>query len=171
PAPRVDPVAAPSPFATPPESRPSAPRPAYGAPVAREATPSGRRGFASWQMEPPPHGDTGEIDDHLVSLLAPTSFAAEQYRAVRLAIETSHRERGTRVVAVASPGRGDGKTITALNLAGALAQASDARVVLLEADLRHPTVSRYLGLPAARGLASYLPDPTMTLESRLQRPP
>ncbi len=132
--------------------------------------PAGRRGFASWQMEPPPHGDTGEIDDHLVSLLAPTSFAAEQYRAVRLAIETAHRERGTRVIAVASPGRGDGKTITALNLAGALAQASDARVVLLEADLRHPTVSRYLGLPSARGLASYLPDTTMTLETVLQRP-
>jgi capsular exopolysaccharide synthesis family protein len=133
--------------------------------------PSGRRGFGfGWQMEPAAHAETGEIDDHLVSLLAPTSFAAEQYRAVRLAIETSHRERGTRVVAVASPGRGDGKTITALNLAGALAQASDARVVLVEADLRHPTVSRYLGLPAARGLSSYLPDATMTLEAVLQRP-
>ena len=160
----------PSPFSAPPATRPATPRPAYGAPVPREAMPAGHRGFASWQMEPPPHGDGGEIDDHLVSLLAPTSFAAEQYRAVRLAIETSHRERGTRVIAVASPGRGDGKTITALNLAGALAQASDARVVLLEADLRHPTVSRYLGLPAARGLASYLPDATMTLETVLQRP-
>jgi capsular exopolysaccharide synthesis family protein len=170
---KADPVAAPaapSPFAAPPAPRPAAPRPAYGAPIARESMPFGRRGFA-WQMEPAPHGDTGAIDDHLVSLLAPTSFAAEQYRAVRLAIETSHRERGTRVVAVASPGRGDGKTITALNLAGALAQASDARVVLLEADLRHPTVSRYLGLPAARGLASYLPDTTMELETVLQRPP
>jgi non-specific protein-tyrosine kinase len=121
-------------------------------------------------MEGAPQGDIGEIDDHLVSLLAPTSFAAEQYRAVRLAIETARRERGTRVVAVASPGRGDGKTITALNLAGALAQDSDARVVLLEADLRHPTISRYLGLPAVRGLSSYLPDPTMGLETVLQRP-
>ena len=159
----VEPPVAPSPFTAPP-----APRPAYGAPVAREATPVGRRSFA-WQLEPAPHAESGEIDDHLVSLLAPTSFAAEQYRAVRLAIETSHRERGTRVVAVASPGRGDGKTITALNLAGALAQASDARVVLLEADLRHPTVSRYLGLPAARGLSSYLPDTTMALDAVLQR--
>jgi capsular exopolysaccharide synthesis family protein len=173
PAPKAEPVAAPvapSPFTAPPAPRPTAPRPAYGAPIAREATPAGRRSF-TWQIEPAPHGDTGEIDDHLVSLLAPTSFAAEQYRAVRLAIETSHRERGTRVVAVASPGRGDGKTITALNLAGALAQASEARVVLLEADLRHPTVSRYLGLPATRGLSSYLPDTTMALDAVLQRPP
>ena len=121
-------------------------------------------------MEPTSHTEAGEIDDHLVSLLEPTSFAAEQYRAVRLAIETAHRERGTRVVGVASPGRGDGKTITVLNLAGALAQASDARVVLVEADLRHPSVSRYLGLSAGRGLSSYLPDPTMGLDEVLQRP-
>ena len=145
------------------------PRPAYGAPIAREATHSGRRGFA-WQMEPSSHAEAGDIDDHLVSLLEPTSFAAEQYRAVRLAIETAHRERGTRVVAVASPGRGDGKTITVLNLAGALAQDSGARVVLVEADLRHPSVSRYLGLPAGRGLSSYLPDATMALDAVFQRP-
>ena len=158
------PAATPSPFVAPP-----APRPAYGAPIAREATHSGRRGFA-WQMEPSSHAEAGDIDDHLVSLLEPTSFAAEQYRAVRLAIETAHRERGTRVVAVASPGRGDGKTITVLNLAGALAQDSGARVVLVEADLRHPSVSRYLGLPAGRGLSSYLPDATMALDAVLQRP-
>ena len=121
-------------------------------------------------MEPSSHTEAGDIDDHLVSLLEPTSFAAEQYRAVRLAIETAHRERGTRVVAVASPGRGDGKTITVLNLAGALAQDSGARVVLVEADLRHPSVSRYLGLPAGRGLSSYLPDATMALDAVLQRP-
>jgi capsular exopolysaccharide synthesis family protein len=171
PPPPVEPIAAPAaPAATPsPFVAPPAPRPAYGAPIAREATHTGRRGFA-WQIEPSSHAEAGDIDDHLVSLLEPTSFAAEQYRAVRLAIETAHRERGTRVVAVASPGRGDGKTITVLNLAGALAQDSGARVVLVEADLRHPSVSRYLGLPAGRGLSSYLPDATMALDAVLQRP-
>jgi hypothetical protein len=102
-------------------------------------------------MEPAPHGDTGEIDDHLVSLLAPTSFAAEQYRAVRLAIETSHRERGTRVVAVASPGRGDGKTITALNLAGRAGAGIRRARGPARGRSRHPTVSRYLGLPPRAG--------------------
>ena len=150
-----------------PASKP-APRPmVYGAPVAREA-PS-RHAFA-WQMEPAADTEAGSIDDHLVSLLEPTSFAAEQYRAVRLAIETLHHERGTGVVAVASPGRGEGRTMTALNLAGALAQASDARVALVEADLRHPAVAGYLGLPAARGLSSYLVDATMTVDDVVQRP-
>jgi Mrp family chromosome partitioning ATPase len=60
--------------------------------------------------------------------------------------------------------------MTALNLAGALAQAPDARVVLVEADLRHPAAARYLGLSAPRGLSSYLLDQAMTLDSVLQRP-
>jgi protein-tyrosine kinase len=153
-----------SPFAKKPAaSRP----PVYGAPVARETASNGR--FA-WQIEAAADTEAGEIDDHLVSLLEPTSFAAEQYRTVRLAIETLRHERGTRVVGVSSPGRGEGKTMTALNLAGALAQASDARVVLVEADLRHPAVARYLGLTAPRGLSSYLLDHAMTLDTVLQRP-
>lgn len=163
PAPPPAPVRVePSPFATTP-----ARRVVYGAPVARET--AGGHGFA-WQMDPATDTEVGEIDDHLVSLLEPTSFAAEQYRAVRLALETLHRERGTRVVAVSSPGRGEGRTITAINLAGALAQAPDARVVLVEADLRHPSVARYLGLASGRGLSGYLLDGTTTLDAVLQRP-
>jgi capsular exopolysaccharide synthesis family protein len=142
----------------------------YGAPVAREARSAPRHEFA-WQIDAAADLEAGEIDDHLVSLLEPTSFAAEQYRAVRLAIETLRRERGTRVVAISSPGRGEGKTMTALNLAGALAQAPDARVVLVEADLRHPAVARYLGLSAPRGLSSYLLDQGMTLDAIVHRPP
>lgn len=162
------PVAPPAPVRVEPPFPRTPTRPVvYGAPVARETT--GGRGFA-WQMEPVTDTEAGEIDDHLVSLLEPTSFAAEQYRAVRLAIETLHRERGTRVVAVSSPGRGEGRTMTAINLAGALAQASDARVVLVEADLRHPSVARYLGLASGRGLSGYLLDTTTTLDAVLQRP-
>ena len=169
-SPRVEPIPrrrvepAPSPFARGPErSR------VYGAPTAREANAT-RRGFA-WQIEAAEDTEAGKIDDHLVSLLEPTSYAAEQYRAVRLAIETMRHERGTRAVGISSPGRGEGKTMTALNLAGALAQASDARVVLVEADLRHPAAARYLGLSAPRGLSSYLLDQTMSLDAVLQRPP
>jgi protein-tyrosine kinase len=166
--PRVAPAPVPpvpSPFARTPERRPTV----YGAPMARENGDT-RHGFA-WQIEAAADSEAGEIDDHLVSLLEPTSFAAEQYRAVRLAIETMRHERGTRVVGVSSPGRGEGKTMTALNLAGALAQAPEARVVLVEADLRHPAAARYLGLSAPRGLSSYLLDHGMSLDAALQRPP
>lgn len=141
----------------------------YGAPVVRRAgdSPYLEREFVFDHQLPP---EPGELDDRLVSLLQPTSFAAEQYRAVRLAIETFRRERGTHVVAVSSPGRSEGKTVTAINLAGALAQAPEARVVLVEGDLRHPRVADYLGLPPAPGLSAYLLDAAMPVERVLVRP-
>ena len=50
------------------------------------------------------------------------------------------------VVGVSSPSIGDGKTTTAINLAGALAQARDTKVLLIDMDLRRPAVSGQLGL-------------------------
>jgi capsular exopolysaccharide synthesis family protein len=70
---------------------------------------------------------------------------------------------------VSSPGRGEGKTVTAINVAGALAQAPDARVVLVDADLRHPRLSAYLGVPAARGLSAYLLDASLTVDDVVQK--
>lgn len=166
PAPEVPRVTAvpPAPASPPPPAGPSV----YGAPLARESgtTPFHRMVGAA----PTPVIEPGELDDHLVSLLAPTSVAAEQYRSVRLHIETLRRERSVRVVALSSPVRGDGKTITAINLAGALAQAPEARVALVELDIRHPGVARYLGLSNARGLSTYLLDPQMSVDAVLERP-
>jgi len=159
-------AAPPAPVVSPPAP---APTPIYGAPVRENGASFGRKGFAL-QIDGEVDSEPGQLDDHLVSLLEPTSHAAEQYRAVRLAIETFRHERGTRTVAITSPGRGDGRTITALNLAGALAQAPDARVVLVEADLRHPGVARALGLPSARGLSTYLLDAAMSVDGIVTRP-
>jgi len=185
PAPRPAPMAPPVPEPPRPRVEPSAPArpqrvrpepatarpPAYGAPVAREmgGVPSHRRAFTGI-LEPQGAAEPGQIDDHLVSLLEPTSLAAEQYRTVRLHIETLHRERGLKLIAISSPSRGDGKTLSAINLAGALAQAPDAKVVLVEVDVRHPGIGQYLGLSAARGLSSFLLDQSTAVESIIERP-
>ena len=98
-----------------------------------------------------------KLDRHLVSLTAPASFAAEQYQGLRLTIERLSRARDVKVIAVSSPAAGDGKTITSINLAAALARGSDDRVLLVDADLRRPSVARLLALTdAARGLADTL---------------
>lgn len=89
---------------------------------------------------------THRFDSHLVSFTEPASFAAEQYQGLRLTIERLARTRGAQVIAVSSPAAGEGKTVTAINLAGALARGSDARVLLVDADLRRPAVARNLGL-------------------------
>jgi capsular exopolysaccharide synthesis family protein len=142
---------------------------AFGAPLARDAETAHGGAFAGL-VEATTHVEPGAVDDHLVSVLEPTSVAAEQYRNIRLAIENHRREHGTRVIAVASPARSDGKTTTAINLAGALAQARDARVVVVEADLRHPSMARVLGLSGSYGLSSYLLDHSVGLEQAVEWP-
>jgi capsular exopolysaccharide synthesis family protein len=84
--------------------------------------------------------------DSLVSLLAPESVAADRYRALRYSVEALRTEAGMPVIALTSPTTGDGKTVTTLNLAGAFAQAEGARVLVVDADLRKPSVTKYLGL-------------------------
>src|SRR5262245_36221100 len=109
------------------------------------------------------------IEKRLVTLTAPASMEAEQYQALRLKLEHLQRERNVRVIGVTSPGARDGKTITALNLAAALSDGSHARVLLVEADLRRPAVSRYLGLSqtAKPGLAEVVVDPKRSVQEAI----
>src|SRR5262245_6593210 len=105
----------------------------------------------------------------LVSLLDPTSFEADQYRVLRHVVETMRKGANLRVVAVTSPGVGDGKTTTAINLAGTLAQSADARVLLVDTDLRRPAVARQLGLSDSKGsLVEALLDTRLTLEDTVK---
>lgn len=111
-------------------------------------------------------GATAVLDERLVSLVAPTSFEAEQYRMLRYRVEQRHKGAAVRVVALTSPGGGEGKTTTAVNLAGALAQGPDARVLLIEADLRRPSLMRLLGLraPGEPGLVEAVLNPRARLD-------
>ena len=84
------------------------------------------------------------LDNTLVSLRAPASFAAEQYQALRLQVERLRAVRDVRVLAISSPGLGDGKTVTAINLAAAHAESE--RVLLIDADLRRPSIGAQLRL-------------------------
>ena len=110
-----------------------------------------------------------KLDRRLVSLTAPTSLEAEQYQALRLKLESLQRSRGVRVMAITSPGVKDGKSVTAINLAAALAQGSGARVLLIDADLRRPAVGRYLeiGGKQALGLADIVDDPNRPLSDAI----
>ncbi len=113
------------------------------------------------------------LDRHLVSLVSPASFEAEQYRTLRSRLEARLEAAGLRVVGVTSAGVGDGKTTTAINLAGALAQSKEHQVLLVDADVRRPSVSAQLGMGDARGpgLVDAILDVGRSLESVVRRRP
>jgi len=112
-----------------------------------------------------------QLDPHLVALTSPGSFAAEQYQGLRLTIERLRRGRTLQVIAVTSPAAGEGKTLTAINLAGALARgADDARVLLIDADLRRPAVARQLAIDElSQGLTEVVESPATTLDAVTQK--
>jgi capsular exopolysaccharide synthesis family protein len=111
----------------------------------------------------------GISDERLVSLLMPRSYEAEQYRALRHLVEQAHGAAGISVIAVSSPGVGEGKTTTAINLAGAFAQSLDGRVLLIDADLRRPAVGHRLGAThEPPGLVDAILDRDLTLAAVAQ---
>lgn len=90
-------------------------------------------------------------------LVSPNGSAAEAYRQVRSGLRFAAVEKKIDVLAVTSSIASEGKTTTSVNLALAYAELGQ-RVVLVDADLRRPSVARMLGLENAVGLASVLVD-------------
>ena len=113
------------------------------------------------------------LDDHLIAVLSPQSFEADQYRILRHFLDQHSGGAKKQVLGVTSPTAGDGKTTTAVNLAVTLAQSPGARVVLIDADLRRPFVATSLGLDDRRapGLAATALDPKLELEDLVRPTP
>ena len=99
---------------------------------------------------------------HVAFLTRPTGTVAEAYRVLRCAVlnRGRHGEALPRVFAVTSPGRGDGRSSVARNLASALAE-SGRRVLLVDCDFGHPTTHYGVTMQPGTGLSDLLaaPDP------------
>ncbi|WP_412063071.1 GumC family protein [Rubrivirga sp. IMCC45206] len=96
-----------------------------------------------------------QVDTHVVSLLNPLSTASESYRALRTNIQFSRPDVVVQTILVTSSNPGEGKSVTSSNLAVVFAQAG-RRVLLVDADLRRPTVHKKLGLPREPGLVQQM---------------
>jgi Mrp family chromosome partitioning ATPase len=87
----------------------------------------------------------------------PCAFV-DAYKILRTRVLQKMREQGWTTLAVTSPGAGCGKSLTAINLALSIALEVHQTVLLADANLRDPSVHRYLGIDPVVGLSDHLMD-------------
>ena len=91
----------------------------------------------------------------LVVLTQPRSYATERFRRLR-ALLSSEQTQGSRVVVITSAAPSEGKSLVAMNLALTIASGKDDKVLLLDADLRRPSVDQWLTPKPTLGLTDIL---------------
>jgi succinoglycan biosynthesis transport protein ExoP len=91
----------------------------------------------------------------MMPILKPLSRFSESIRALRSGIQMTDVDNPPKVIQVTSMMPNEGKTTVALTLA-ASAAGSGLKVLIIDADLRHPSTTRYLGLESQKGLVEYL---------------
>jgi capsular exopolysaccharide synthesis family protein len=117
--------------------------------------------------QPSDHVPDGVLDDALVIVdravepLAvmfhePTGHRAEQFRGLRNKLIAMNPDGDPKTLVVTSAIKGEGKTVCALNLALAFAELERHKILLVDADLRAPSLERALNLNPGPGLADLL---------------
>jgi protein-tyrosine kinase len=132
-------------------------------PGAQEtATPSGRASSppfdqaASLTNELGPVATAAGVAEKVVVDADTNPASVEQYRRLAAVLHHAQNERGLRVIMVTSALPGEGKTLTASNLALTLSESYQRRVLLVDADLRRPSVHQLFALPSLSGLSDGL---------------
>jgi capsular exopolysaccharide synthesis family protein len=104
------------------------------------------------QLEPK---ETGPLSRDLISMKEPKSVYAEAFRSVRTSILFSSPDDPPRVFVVTSSGQGEGKSLTAINLAITMA-LNEKRVLLVDADMRKPRLHKVFGIENKFGLSNLI---------------
>lgn len=114
---------------------------------------------------------TARVEPHLIAITQPRSPECEQFRALRTRLlEAGEREKKQAFV-ITSAGMGEGKTVTALNLAWLLAQTDGVKALFIDADLRQPCAADYLGIDTDKGLSEVLTGETRLIEAVIKLEP
>lgn len=104
----------------------------------------------------------------LVVFSKPNSVVSEQFRTIRTNIQFSMVDKNLKSLVITSAGPGSGKSIIAANLAATFA-SEDKRILLVDADLRKPTVHKTFRIRNNDGLTTLLTNRDATIEDMVYR--
>lgn len=103
----------------------------------------------------------------LITLADRTSPVSEQYRTIRTNIQFSMIDKELKTLVITSSGPGEGKSTTSANLAVVFAN-SGVRTLLVDADLRNPTVAKTFALNNQHGLSNLLSERDSSVSDMVQ---
>lgn len=111
---------------------------------------------------------TNEVKgESIISYTAPRSKISEQYRSLRTNIQLSSSNHKSRTIVVTSPRYGEGKSTITVNLAVSIAQKGE-KVLVIDANLRTPTIHEMFGVENTIGLTDIL-NGTTNLEGVVKK--
>jgi len=92
----------------------------------------------------------------LISYLKNDSYIREEYKNFRALLLNKLKSKGCNVIAVSSATSGEGKTLTASNLAITISQGIHESVLLVDGDMKKPSIHKLFGIEKCPGLSNYL---------------
>jgi capsular exopolysaccharide synthesis family protein len=136
--------------------------PTVAAPVAKPQPDTSERSLLALAPELAPAAMRGRWAGELAAAVpSPSNVSmSQQYRRLAAILHKAQTLDGVRSVMVTSAMGSDGKTVTALNLALVLSGSYKRRVLLIDADLRNPSIGRLVGVSPDGGLSDALKSPT-----------
>ncbi|MCG8568021.1 MAG: CpsD/CapB family tyrosine-protein kinase [Desulfobacterales bacterium] len=99
---------------------------------------------------------SGQIPKGLITATKPNSIASEQFRLLKNNILFPEKGTPPRSIMITSPSPNEGKSFVAANLAVSIANSIDEYVLLMDCDLRAPTIHQLFEMDGNRGLSDYL---------------
>ncbi|HEX8267652.1 MAG TPA: CpsD/CapB family tyrosine-protein kinase [Pyrinomonadaceae bacterium] len=121
--------------------------------------------YISWNVE------AERVEPRLVAITHPHSSYCEEYRSLRTHVLHKSQRQKLQSIVVASINPSEGKSVTALNLSWLLAQTDGVRALIIDSDLRMPSLADYLGIHTDKGLSDILSGRATLSESIIRLEP
>jgi capsular exopolysaccharide synthesis family protein len=121
--------------------------------------------FVRWTV------DAERVEPRLVAITHPHSSYCEEYRSLRTHVLHKSQRQKLQAIVVASVNPSEGKSVTALNLSWLLAQTDGVKALIIDSDLRMPSLGDYLGIETDKGLSHILSGDATLAESIVKLEP